>query len=105
MINGQKALIDVCDNIHVPRYIASDYTFDYTKLELGDHLAEDPMKIVHEYLNGKEHVEGVHVLVGGSIETFCSGYFQVWNLEETSLLYRGSGEEGWKIGTYADAAR
>jgi len=105
MVNGQKALIDACEQARVPRYIASDYTFDYTKLELGEHPAKDPMKIVHEYLRGKQHVQGVHVLVGGFIETFWSGYFQVWNSEERSLVYWGSGEEVWEVTTYADAAR
>jgi hypothetical protein len=105
MVNGQKALIDACDQAKVSRYIASDYTFDYTKLELGEHPAKDPMKIVHEYLQGKQHVQGVHVLVGGFIETFWSGYFQVWNPEEKSLVYWGSGEEVWEVTTYADAAR
>jgi hypothetical protein len=105
MVAGQKALIDACDQARVPRYIASDYTFDYTKLELGEHPAKDPMKIVYEYLQGKKHVQGVHVLVAGFIETFWSGYFQVWNPEEKSLVYWGSGEEGWEVSTYADAAR
>jgi len=105
MIAGQKALIDACDHARVPRYIASDYTFDYTQLELGEHPAKDPMKIVHQYLEGKKHVQGVHVLVGGFIETFWSGYFQVWNPVEKSLVYWGSGEEGWEVTSYADAAR
>ena len=105
MVRGQKALIDACEQAQVPRYIASDYTFDYMKLELGEHPAKDPMKIVHEYLQGKPHVQGVHVLVGGFIETFWSGYFQVWNPEEKSLVYWGSGEEVWEVTTYEDAAR
>lgn len=105
MVNGQKALIDACDQARVPRYIASDYTFDYTKLQLGEHPAKDPMKIVHEYLQGKKHVQGVHVLVGGFIETFWSGYFQVWNPDDKSLVYWGSGEEVWEVTAYADAAK
>ena len=105
MVNGQKALIDACDTAGVPRYIASDYTFDYTKLELGEHPAKDPMKIVHEYIRGKQHVQGVHILVGAFLETFWSGYFQVWNPNERSLVYWGSGEEVWEVTTYADAAK
>ena len=54
---------------------------------------------------GKKYVQGVHVLVGGFIETLWSGYFQVWNPEEKSLVYWGSGEEVWEVTTYADAAR
>ena len=105
MVNGQKSLIDACDTAGVPRYIASDYTFDYTKLELGEHPAKDPMKIVHEYIRGKQHVQGVHILVGAFLETFWSGYFQVWNSSERSLVYWGSGEEVWETTTYADAAK
>ena len=105
MANGQKALIDACEQARVTRYIASDYTFDNTKLEFGEHPAKDPMKIVQEYLQGKQHVQGVHVLVGGFVETFWSGYFQVWNPEEKSLVHWGSGEEVWEVTTYGDAAR
>jgi hypothetical protein len=105
MVNGQKALIDACEQAKIPRYIASDYTFDYNKLELGEHPAKDPMKIVHKHLQGKRHVQGVYILVGGFIETFWSGYFQVWNPEEKSLVYWGSGEEVWEVTWYADAAR
>ena len=105
MVNAQKALIDACDQARVPRYIASDYTFDYTKLKLGDHPAKDPMKIVHGYVQSKEHVQGVHILIGAFIETFWSGYFQVWNPNGRSLTYWGSGEEAWEFTTYRDAAR
>lgn len=36
MVNGQKLLMDLCEEHGVPRYIASDYTMDYTKLNYGD---------------------------------------------------------------------
>ena len=35
MWEGQKLLVDVCEQEGVPRYIASDYTADYTKLDYG----------------------------------------------------------------------
>ncbi|KAE8313751.1 hypothetical protein BDV41DRAFT_576459 [Aspergillus transmontanensis] len=31
MIGGQKILIDACDELGAPRYIASDWALDYTK--------------------------------------------------------------------------
>lgn len=105
MINAQKALIDACDEARVPRYIASDYTFDYTKLEVGQHPVKDPMKIVHAYVQTKQHVQGVHVLVGVLMETFWSGFFGVWNSAERTLCYWGSGEEMWESTTYGDAAK
>jgi hypothetical protein len=105
MLNAQKALIDACDAARVSRYLASDYTFDYTKLEFGEHPGKDPVKAVHKYLKGRKYVRGVHVLVGAFIETFWSGYFQVWDPEEKKLVYWDSGEEVWEFTKYFDSAR
>jgi len=105
MLNAQKALIDACEQAQVPRYLSSDFTFDYTKLEYGEHPGKDPVKAVYKYLKGKQHVQGVHILVGAFIETFWSGYFQVWQPEEKALVYWGSGEEVWEFTTYPDSAR
>ncbi|KAJ8099565.1 hypothetical protein POJ06DRAFT_112745 [Lipomyces tetrasporus] len=44
MIGGQKFLIDACEENGVPRYIASDWSLDYTKLEFGQLFVKDPMK-------------------------------------------------------------
>lgn len=104
MINAQKALIDACDQAGVARYIASDYCFDYTSLEIGAHPAKDPMKIIHEYVQAKQNVQGVHVLIGAFMETFWSAYFQVFNVQEKTLNYWGTGEETWESTTYGDAA-
>lgn len=105
MVNAQKALVDACDKARVPRYIASDYCLDFTKLELGQHPAKDPMKIIYDYVNEKDYVKGVHVLIGAFMETFWSTYFQVWNAEEKTLVYWGTGEETWESTTYGDAAK
>lgn len=35
MTEGQKVLVDECEAEGVPRYIASDYSLDFTKLEKG----------------------------------------------------------------------
>lgn len=105
MVNAQKALIDACDQARVPRYIASDYTIDYNQLQLGQHPAKDPMKIIHDYVKEKDHVKGVHVLIGAFMETFWSAYFQVWNPEAKALVYWGTGEETWESTTYGDAAK
>lgn len=70
MVNGEKPLIDPCEQARAPGYIASDYIFDYTKLELVEYPAKDPMKVVHEYFQRKQHFRGVHVLFVGFIKTF-----------------------------------
>lgn len=105
MTNGQKLLVDACELENVSRYIASDYCLDFTKLELGQHPAKDPMKLVKAHLETKKHVRGVHVLIGAFMETFWSGYFGVWDQETCTLNYFGDGNELWESTTYETAAQ
>ncbi|RAO69456.1 uncharacterized protein BHQ10_005468 [Talaromyces amestolkiae] len=104
MTNGQKLLVDACDLEGVRRYIASDYCLDFTKLEYGQLPAKDPMKIVKEYIETKQTLEGVHVLIGIFMETFWSKYFDVWNPDEYKFSFYGSGDELWESTTYGTAA-
>ncbi|KAJ9640976.1 hypothetical protein H2199_005644 [Coniosporium tulheliwenetii] len=78
MREGQKVLIDACEAEGVPRYIASDYSLDFTKLEKGQLFPKDPMIEVKEYLDGKR-VKGVHVLIGVFMDTFFTPYMQIWD--------------------------
>lgn len=104
MTDAQKLLVDACDLENVPRYIASDYCIDYTKLELGQHPAKDPMKHVKAYLETKKNTKGVHVLIGAFTETFWSGYFGVFDPKECKFSFYGTGDEVWESTTYGTAA-
>ena len=104
MWDGQKVLIDLCEEEGVPRYIASDYTANYTKLEYGDVVIKDPMKQVKAYLEEKSTVKGVHILVGLLMETYWE-YFSNWNAEEKSLSYWGMVDDQWDMTSYLNAAQ
>ncbi|KAH2763466.1 hypothetical protein KXV52_003971 [Aspergillus fumigatus] len=104
MINGQKSLIDACESEGVPRYVASDYSLDFTKLELGKLPPKDPMKHVKQYLETKK-VQGVHVLIGIFMETFFTTFFNVWRPQEKAFYYWGTGEEIWESTSYDNAAQ
>lgn len=104
MVEGQKKLIDSCEASGVPRYIASDWSLDYTKLQLGDLFPKDPMIHVKAYLETKKGVKGVHVLVGGFIDPLFSPFFQIWNPETATLKYWGDGTEIWEGTSYENAA-
>ena len=104
MVEGQKKLIDLCEATGVPRYIASDWSLDYTKLQLGDLFPKDPMIHVKAYLETKKIVKGVHVLVGGFMDPLFSPFFQIWNPETTTLNYWGEGTEPWEGTSYEKAA-
>jgi hypothetical protein len=90
MLNGQKLLIDLCEDESVPRYIASDYTLDFRGLEFGDVPMKDPMKHIQAYLETKKVVKGVHVLVGMFMETFWTA-FGVLDAERKTFRYWGDG--------------
>ncbi len=105
MTEGQKLLVDACELEKVERYVASDYCFDYTKLEYGQHPAKDPMKKVKAYLEEeRKSVRGVHVLIGAFMETFWSQFFGIFDADEVQFSYYGTGDELWESTTYGTAA-
>ncbi|KAH7383407.1 hypothetical protein BKA64DRAFT_629039 [Cadophora sp. MPI-SDFR-AT-0126] len=82
MFEAQKQLIDLSEEAKVSRFIASDYTLDYTKLD----------------------IKGVHVLIGAFLDTFWTQWFGIWNPEELSLSFWGTGNEVWELTSYENTA-
>ncbi|KAL1866404.1 hypothetical protein Plec18167_009072 [Paecilomyces lecythidis] len=105
MIDGQTVLIDNCDELHVSRYVASDWSLDYTKLELGQLFPKDPMIHVKSYLETKKNVSGVHVLIGAFMEVIFSPYFGLFDPKTNTFRYWGEGDEPMEGTTYDDAAK
>ncbi|KAK6363484.1 hypothetical protein TWF730_000916 [Orbilia blumenaviensis] len=104
MVNGQKLLIDACAENGVPRYVASDWSLDYTKLEFGQLFLQDPMKHIKAYLDAQDKVKGVHILVGAFMEPFVSPAFGIWDPTTVTFRYWGTGDEIWEGTTYENAA-
>ncbi|KAF3392677.1 hypothetical protein F1880_008627 [Penicillium rolfsii] len=103
MVEGQKYLIDACEEEGVPRYIPSDFAVDYTKIPDGVLFPKESAKIIMDYLKSKR-VQGAHILTGGLTETFWSEFFGIWHPENCSMSAWGSGEEVWELTTYQTAA-
>lgn len=104
MVDGQKKLVDACEEGGVPRYVASDWALDYTKLRLGELFPKDAMIHVRAHLETKRTVQGVHVLIGGFMDPLLSPFFNVWDPESRTLSYWGEGTEPWEGTSYANAA-
>ncbi|KAI2999524.1 hypothetical protein CBS147346_7535 [Aspergillus niger] len=104
MVQGQKVLIDACEELNVPRYIASDFAVDYTNIPANAIFPKDSARIIREYLASKRTVAGVHILTGGLMETFWSEFFGCWDRTTRSLSFWGTGEETWDLTTYETAA-
>ncbi|KAE8334258.1 hypothetical protein BDV24DRAFT_170373 [Aspergillus arachidicola] len=103
MTEGQKYLIDACEEENVPRYIPSDFAVDYTKIPHGVLFPKESAKVIMEYLKSRK-VKGAHILTGGLMETFWSEFFGIWNPKMCSMSVWGSGEEVWELTTYQTAA-
>ncbi|BCS05597.1 uncharacterized protein AKAW2_81398S [Aspergillus luchuensis] len=105
MVRGQKVLIDACEELNVPRYIAGDFAVDYTNIPANAIFPKDSARIIREYLLAtKETVAGVHILTGGLMETFWSEFFGCWDRTTRSISFWGTGEETWDLTTYETAA-
>lgn len=104
MIDGQKILIDTCEDLNISRYVASDWALDYTKLELGQLFPKDPMIHVRAYLATKEKVKGVHILIGGFVEPVLSPFFRILDVQTNTFRFWGEGDEIMEGTTYSNAA-
>ncbi|KAH9223825.1 hypothetical protein DL95DRAFT_323222 [Leptodontidium sp. 2 PMI_412] len=107
MVEGQKILIDACIAEKVPRYIASDWSLDFRRLEFGEHPRKDAMKHIQAYLEEKEgrgEINRVHILNGGFMDVVTSPFAPWMNLKEGVVRYWGTGDEKVDMTTYEDAA-
>ena len=105
MEEGQNLLIDACERQGVPRYIASVWTVDYTKLDYGDNYIKDPMKNIKKHLEDSQpNIKDVHSLVLVFLELYWQ-YCQTWNPEENTFAYWGTGTERWELTSYRTVAQ
>lgn len=105
MIEGQKLLIDLAEEEKVPRYVASDWSLDWTKLKMGELFAKEPCQRVKTYLDQKQTIKGLHVLVGGFTDVVFAAFFNIWDQEHKTFRYWGTGDEVWECTTYENAAQ
>ncbi|EEU39711.1 uncharacterized protein NECHADRAFT_43674 [Fusarium vanettenii 77-13-4] len=77
MIDGQKLLVDACEAEGV---------------SLKDHL------------DTKEHIKGVHVMVGAFMDTFFTAYFDSWDPEKKVFTFWGTGDEVLEFSSYRSSA-
>ncbi|KAF2163962.1 hypothetical protein M409DRAFT_57066 [Zasmidium cellare ATCC 36951] len=108
MVQGQKTLIDACIAEKVPRYIGSDYSFDFRGLKKGDHPAKDFALEYNAYLEENEKegkIKGVHILNGGFTEVIFSPFLGWFNGEGNGkFTYFGTGDEKLDMTTMKDTA-
>ena len=104
MIAGQKLLIDLAEEEGVARYVASDWSLDWTNLEIGELFSKEPCQVVKAYLDTKKNIKGVHILIGGFTDVVFAPFFRIWDSDSSTLRYWGNGTEVWECTTYLNSA-
>ncbi|PQE31769.1 hypothetical protein CJF32_00001064 [Rutstroemia sp. NJR-2017a WRK4] len=105
MTEGQKLLIDACESERVPRYMANDWSLDFTKLEFGQLPQKDPMKHVKAHVDSKNFVKGIHVLNGLFFDTFFSPFFEMYDAKTHTFSHYGNPDVGFEGTSYKNSAQ
>lgn len=101
-VPGQKNLIDAAKQQGVKRFIPSDYSVDYRKLDYGDNDNLDKRKEVFEYLQ-QSGLEYTLVLNGAFMDIIT--YMPLFDLEHQTFQYWGDGETPMDLTTTDDTAK
>ncbi len=103
-VPGQKHLIDVAKQSGIKRFIPSDYSVDYRKLDYGDNDNLDKRKQVFEYLQ-QSGLEYTLVLNGAFMDNVGTPYMPQFDLEHQTFQYWGDGETPLDFTTTDDTAK
>lgn len=103
-VPGQKHLIDAAKQQGVKRFIPSDYSVDYRKLDYGDNDNLDKRKEVFEYLQ-LMGLEYTLILNGAFMDNVGTPYMPQFDLEHQTFQYWGDGETPLDFTTTDDTAK
>ena len=103
-VPGQKNLIDAAKQQNVKRFIPSDYSVDYRKLDYGDNDNLDMRKQVFEYLQ-QSGLEYTLILNGAFMDNVGTPYMPQFDFDHNTFQYWGDGETPLDFTTTDDTAK
>lgn len=103
-VPGQKHLIDAAKQQGVKRFIPSDYSVDYRKLDYGDNDNLDMRKQVFEYLK-QSGLSYTLILNGAFMDNVGTPYMPQFDLKNNTFQYWGDGETPLDFTTTDDTAK
>jgi len=103
-VPGQKNLIDAAKQQGVKRFIPSDYSVDYRKLDYGDNDNLDKRKEVLSYLQ-QSGLEYTLILNGAFMDNVGTPYMPQFNFDNGTFEYWGDGETPLDFTTTDDTAK
>jgi uncharacterized protein YbjT (DUF2867 family) len=103
-VPGQKNLIDAAKQQGVKRFIPSDYSVDYRKIDYGDNDNLDMRKEVFSYLQ-QSGLEYTLILSGAFMDNIGTPYAAQFDLDNGVFEYWGDGEMSLDFTTTDDTAK
>ena len=103
-VPGQKNAIDAAKKQGVKRFIPSDFSVDYRKLDYGDNDNLDMRKQVLEYLQASG-LEYTSILNGAFMDNISTPFMPQFDLEHGIFKYWGDGETPMDFTTTDDTAQ
>lgn len=103
-VPGQKNAIDAAKKQGVKRFIPSDYSVDYRKLDYGDNDNLDMRKEVFEYLQ-QSGLEYTLILNGAFMDIIPTPYMPQLDLDNGIFKYWGDGEISIDMTSTDDTAK
>lgn len=104
MLEGQLNLLEASVKNGVSRFVPSDYSVDYFKLNYGDNVNLDLRKKTFEAIE-KSGIGYTIFLNGAFMEIFTNQYFNVIDFENGTVNFWGNGNEKFDITTIPDTAK
>lgn len=102
-IVGQTNLLEAAEQASVKRFIPSDFTGNYHKLDYGDNFNTDMRKQFFEVLK-QSNVPYVSINNGAFMEVMLAPFIGTFNLEAGTFNYWGKGNELCDFTSYPDVA-
>ncbi|MBD2776223.1 aromatic alcohol reductase [Iningainema tapete] len=103
-IAGQTNLLEAAERAGVKRFVPSDFTGDYHKLDYGDNFNTDMRKRFFEVLR-QSSVPYMSINNGAFMEVMLTPFIGTFNLETGTFNYWGEGDELCDFTSYPDVAK
>ena len=112
-LEGQLMLLSAVERAGVKIYVAAGWSYDWRKVELGQHESYDGFKAFHNQVQKTSSIKPIYILSGVLAEVFFSAPGHVdfgaanggcWDVKNKTMAVWGTGNEPWHWTTERDAA-
>ncbi|MBO3459406.1 aromatic alcohol reductase [Aetokthonos hydrillicola Thurmond2011] len=103
VVTGQINLLNAAKRVGVSHFIPSDYTYDYSNLQLGDNYLSD-FRIKVAQAVRESGVNYTFIMNGIFAEVLLSPFFEVFDFKTNTAQYWGNGDTKFDVTTIDDTA-